>query len=304
MLALIGVAVVVLYHVFGVTDIGYDPNRVTHSIFAWLADRWRTDFKDTFYANSHYIPFVTIALIWLKRKELAAVKSGPWWPGLLVVALALAMHWAGSKSQQTRLSLLSLILLLWSIPLTLYGRRFGRILLFPCAFLVFSLPLNFFDSATYPVRILAARFSAAILGGFGIPVTARGSLLAAAEEGGFRLDTADSTSGIFALTAVVALTVAVAWLTQRSVIRFVILSMLAIPVAFLANVTRIVIVGVTATAVGPGFTETTAHATLSGLSFLVSSVAYLAALVSLMRSDWRAWFDRLKAMFKPVDTIT
>lgn len=252
-----GAAIFLLYHKLGVTDIGYDADRATSSVFVWLGERWLGDWRITRYAYSHYIPFISLFLVWRARGRLAAAARSPSVLGFLLVLLALFLHWAGMKAEQTRLSLLSLILLLWAIPYFLRGRATARVLFFPCAFLVLALPLNFFDSLTFPLRMVVAIVSTALLQGMGIPVVRSGSLLSvgsgAADDGApgtmalleprFTLEVVDPSSGIFALGSLLAVALLVAHLTVRGGWRksaFVI----ATPLIFvMGQVLRIVLIG-------------------------------------------------------------
>ena len=46
------------------------------------------------------IPFLVVGLFWWKRKELLALPLRLWWPGLLLLAAALALHLFGFLVQQ------------------------------------------------------------------------------------------------------------------------------------------------------------------------------------------------------------
>lgn len=241
------VALLLLYHKLGVTDVGYDPDRATTSVFVWLGERWYGDFHFTGYAYSHYIPLLALGLIWLRRRSLAAEPRRASAVGFAFVLLALFLHWVGMKAEQTRLSLLSLILMSWAVPYFLYGPGVARRLLFPCALLVLALPLNFFDSLTYPLRTFTAAASGALLRGLGLPVEALGSRILVRPsapapgtgpegwtESGFVFDVADSSSSIFALGLLLTLALLVAALAGRGGLRRALL-VGSVPLLFVAS---------------------------------------------------------------------
>lgn len=302
-------AIFVLYHFFGVTDVGYDPKRATTSVFVWLADRWRTDARSTLYAYSHLVPLVSLLIVWVRRRRLAAAPASVSWAGFALVLAALALHWAGVRAEQTRLSLLSLMLMAWAAPLFLRGRPTARLLLFPCAFLVFALPLNFFDSLTYPLRGFIAAASAAVLNGLGLATARSGSVIATMPDAttqaaggtaalpgaGFVFDVADSTSGIFALGALMATAVLVAGLAERRWWKRAVV-VLAVPLLFVAaNVVRVVLVVLAHGALGASLKPNLQQA-LSGSIFVLVALLLLAGLHLLLQADLRS---RLRHLVTP-----
>jgi exosortase/archaeosortase family protein len=84
--------------------------------------------------------------------------------------------------------------------------------------------------------------SSALLNGLGISVTRLGTALHVNAGGGFSLDVAHPCSGLRYLVAMIALTTAYAYFTQRGALRRVTLSILSIPLAMIGNIVRIVLI--------------------------------------------------------------
>ncbi len=231
---LIGV-IFILYNFWGVTDVGYDIHRTTRSAFYWLFDRWRVDWRSTWFAHSHYAPLISLVLVWLDRKNLASLPRRIQFSGLVVILFALLLHWAGAKTQQTRLSILSMVVLSWGIPFFVCGWPVAKRLLFPCAFLVFSLPLNFFDAAAYPLRTLSAFTASGLLNGLGLVVERSGSVILL---DGNRFNLGDSRNGIFAVTAVASFSLVCAYLIHAAWWRRAAIIAASIPLLVVANVLR------------------------------------------------------------------
>ncbi|MBI9021470.1 MAG: archaeosortase/exosortase family protein, partial [Verrucomicrobia bacterium] len=99
-----------MFHMLGNTV----ENTGSRSAFQWMFARWHDTISfGADYSHGYFIPFVSLGVIWYKRKEIFSVDKQVDVRGLAVVILALVVHWLGAKMQQTRLSLLSLVMLTW-----------------------------------------------------------------------------------------------------------------------------------------------------------------------------------------------
>lgn len=220
-----------LFHLHGSTQNSLD------SLFVWLTRRWTGET-----AHCALIPVAALAALWIKRRDIAAAPRSPCLPALFLVALAALLHWIGMVSQQPRVSAFAFILLLWSIPCALYGLSLASRILFPASYLLLAIPLNFLDSFSSPLRILASRVSAAILNGVGLRVVQDGAGLYAAEGNAFAFNVAPECSGLHSLLAMTALVAFYAWLTQKTLFKKWLLFLCSIPVAIVANIVRIILV--------------------------------------------------------------
>lgn len=270
-------SIFLLYHFFGVTDVGYDIKDTTRSAFRWIYERWISDLRGTWFAHSHLIPLISLYLIWRDRAALARIPYRIFYPGILVVLFAISLHWAGAKSQQTRLTILSMIVLSWGLPLFICGWPTAKRLIFPCAFLLFSLPLNFFDAAAYPIRILSAAITSGLMTGLGVDVSRVGAVIFSNTLEGFSIDLADSRSGIFAVTAVVAASFLVSHFARTTWLMRGVLVIASIPLLIVANVIRGMITILTGEILGSHAGEA-AYRTLSGPIVIGICFGGLAAL--------------------------
>ena len=188
----------VLFHIFGNTV----ENVNSSSAFVWMVARWSD--KQSFgadYSHGFLIPFVSLAVLWHRKSDikLAPKKICLW--GLGVIAMALAFHWLGAKMQQTRISLISLILLLWGIPLYFFGWKLAKILIFPCSYLIFCVPLNFLDALSGPLQMIATSVAYNMLTGLGIECQRVGTQLISPF---FQLNVEAPCSGLRSLLAMTA----------------------------------------------------------------------------------------------------
>jgi len=264
----------VLFHFLGNTT---DVRLFSRSVLRWMVSRWcDSTFAIGEYSHGWLIPLVSLIALWRKRNELLAAPKSVFWPAAWIVVSGLALHWLGARAQQPRVSLMSLVILLWAIPFFLYGRSVARHLVFPCFYLVFCIPLNFFDTFSFDLRILATVASTWILNGLGIDVVRSGSAIHAV-NGVFSLEVADACSGIRSLLALTALTAAYAYFVQRVFWKRAVLFLSAIPLAVIGNMVRVTSIGVVARLLGQNMALEYYH-NYSGYIVFVVAVLLLVAI--------------------------
>lgn len=233
---LVVVFAALLFHVHGnTTDVVNDGS----SLFRALFTKW----NDPLGSMSHgwLIPLVALYCIWDRRAGLLAAEKRVWWMAFIGVVGALLLHWAGLRVQQSRLSMFAMIGLLWSVPAYVYGPAVGRRLLFPCAYLLLAVPWHFLDTMTFPLRMMATIGAGWVLNGLGIATTRIGTAMYSSAGGGFAVDVADPCSGLRSLLAIVALSTAYAYLSNRTTLQRWLLCILSVPLVLVSNMGRIVV---------------------------------------------------------------
>jgi exosortase len=289
--AVIGL-VFVMFHMLGNTV----ENIGSRSAFQWMFARW----KDTVsfgadYSHGYFIPFVSLFILWFKRKEIFSVDKRVDMRGLIVVILALAFHWLGAKMQQTRFSLISLVLLTWGVPFYLFGWQMAKKLIFPCSYLIFCVPLNFMDVMAFPLRIFSTVLATDLLNGIGISAVRSGTAIYSAVAGGFEFDVADPCSGLRSLLAMTALTAVYAYFTQRTLIRQWALFLASIPLAVAGNIARIVTIAVMAEAFG-GKVALGLYHDYSGYILFTASITMMVLLGGLFNLDFKEVAKKCKVV--------
>jgi len=259
------------------------------SAVGWMIGRWEWAGADM--SHGWLIPLVSLYMVWCKRRELLETPKVLSWAGFGVVVVALLLYLAGLRVQQTRFVLVSLIVILWGIPFFLYGRQVARLLVFPCAYLVFCIPMTFLDSLTFPLRLISSTVSVTLLNGLGISVTRLGTAIHVNAGAGFSLDVAHPCSGLRYLLAMVALTTAYAYFTQNSSLKRGILSLASIPLAMIGNIARITLIAVVGVMFGEQFAVGFYHDYSGYVVFAVATVLMLG-VGSLLNRPWTGW--RLK----------
>jgi len=280
----------VLFHLLG----NYVENVNSKSAFTWMISRWGD--KQSFgadYSHGYLIPFVSLAVIWYKREDFfAAPKQICKW-GLMVIVMALAMHWMGAKMQQTRLSLMSLILLLWGIPFYFFGWKVAKLLIFPCAYLIFCVPLNFLDSLSGPLQHLATSMAHSMLGGMGIECERVGTQLMSPY---FQLNVEAPCSGLRSLLAMTALTAVYAYFTQKTFVKKWLLFLFSIPIAVAGNIGRIISIALVSITAGQQF-GTGLHHDWSGYVLFTVSISLMVGFAKLLDVNYKELFKSWKETY-------
>ena len=279
-----------LFHLQGNTT---DIRAFGRSALLWMVERWDDQTTGSDYSHGWLIPFAVIAVLWIRRHDLASAPRSISKLGLSVVVFGLLLHWLGAKAQQTRLSLGGLLVLIWGLPFYFCGWQVAKRLIFPCAYLIFCIPLNFLDSLTFPLRMFAASVSTVLLNGFGIAAERSGSAIYSSAADGFNFDVADPCSGIRSLVAMAALTAIYANMTQRSLLKQWILFLSAIPLAIVGNITRITTVAITAEAFGEEIAMRIVH-DYSGYIVFGVGIVLMIALGEMLQAN----FSEIRARWK------
>lgn len=283
----------------GVTDVGYIVGRDSHSAFRWIWSRWMVDWHATHYAINFLAPALALFLLWRRRAELRLVTPRVSWAGFGILLLALALHILGAKAQQTRLSLIGMVGLLWGIPWFALGAGAGRALRYPIFALIFISPLNFFDYLLNPFRVIATKVAAALASGLGMAVKPIASILVESEAGAWSLDMADSTSGIFALLFLCLWTILLADLLFKNEGRRKFWLFAWTPILFLlATVLR----GLTLCLIAEGLSGTTAtafNARYPAVAMIPWFVLLQFGLIRLFKMRRGALKRRIREMLTP-----
>lgn len=291
--------IVVEYHLLGNSIM---PEIYSRSAFGWMVSFWNYTggFGGVPYRQGWVLPLISLWLIWRQRAALRAASKGISYAGLALLVVALFAHWVGVKSQQTRFSLLALVLMLWSIPFYLGGRRVAWLLLFPIALLIFCVPLNFFDSALFPLRIAAANVAAALLNGLGLDVQNMGSTIMTHD--GFRFEAADAAGSLRNVLGLVSLAALIGHLRQRTPWKQWAVFLLGLPLALLANIIRLVVVGLTAGAAGAE-TATWLQVHIAGPMVLAVGALLIFLASVLLNKRWSSLVNAWKSALTPTTSL-
>jgi exosortase B len=207
--------------------------------YAMLADRvWPSDEQ----GHGPIILAVALYLLFAKRHALAALPVQPdkaWGYALLIGGVLL---YALGRSQFILFfEIFSQIFVLTALVLLFSGRRGLRLVWFPLFFLLFMVPLpgSLVASITGPLKSAVSVVAAHLLYQMGYPVGRVGVLLSV---GPYQLLVADACAGLNSMFTLEALGLLYMNLMNYThVARNVVLAILIVPIAFAANIVRVMI---------------------------------------------------------------
>jgi len=235
-----------LFHFLGNATLGYIP---TPSLLGWMHAAYASNPDASGSDESHgkLIPLVVLAIFWWKRKQLVALPLKMWWPGLLLVALALGLHVVGYMVQQPKISIVALFAGIYGLMGLAWGREWLRESFFPFFLFAFCIPLGWSGVAlTFPLRILVCRIVEVICHNvLAIDIMVQGTAILD-PTGRYQYEVAAACSGMRSLIAIVAVGVIYAMLSFRAWWRRGILMVAAVPLAVFGNVVRMLTIVIAA----------------------------------------------------------
>lgn len=230
-------------------------------------------------AHGPIILSIVLWLMWLGRAQLVDTgqeKNSVSGAILLIVGLLLFL--VGHSQDISILEVGSQIPLLLGILLLLYGAGVTKNFWFPLLFLVFLIPLPdvVIDTLTGPLKQLVSVLVENILYQFGYPIARSGVMLSI---GQYQLLVADACSGLNSMFSLSALGLFYAYLVKRKGwVHNTILLASVIPIAFFANVMRVILLVLITYYFGDEVGQGFAHK-MAGL------VLFMAALISFLILD-------------------
>jgi exosortase B len=205
------------------------------------------DLYDTFWRNERgsHGPIIFLISTWLAWRERQAFEStaDTRMPrlGWALVAIGLACYVLGRSQDFIQFEAGSQIPLLAGLVLALAGRRAFRRLWFPILFLVFLVPVpgSLLDAILLPLKQLVSAVCEELLYLAGYPVARTGVVL---QIGAYQLLIADACSGLNSMVALSGIGLLFVYLAApASRVQSAILLVSVLPIAFIANVARVLI---------------------------------------------------------------
>jgi len=242
----------VLFCFVGNSTFGYID---TPSLLRWMWNAYNppndTGAGDDGHGN--LVPFVVLGLFWWKRKELLAQPLNAWPPGLLLLALGLAIHIAGYAVQQPRVSILGLFTGLYGLTGLAWGPAWLRKSFFPFMLFGFSIPLgSLAEAITFPLRVLVCKLVEFVCHYvLAIDVSRTGTALVD-PTGRYQYEVAAACSGMRSLVATLGLALIYAVICFPEWWKRAVLIASALPLAVLGNVVRMTTIVIAADIGGQG----------------------------------------------------
>ena len=225
------------------------------------------------YSQGHEVLLLAAAawLFYRQAATLAALPDRPAaWAPILLLALGLLLYAFGRTQQFLRLEILSLYFILVAVLACFKGWAVLRHIWFVLLFLLFVVPLPFsmIVVVTGPLKEAVSVVASTVLGWVGYPVGHVGVVITV---GQYQLLVAEACAGLHSMFILEAMGLLYSNLMNyQSWLRNVLLAVLVVPLSFLANVLRVMILVVVTyhfgDRVGQGFLHNFAGLVLFGLA--------------------------------------
>jgi exosortase len=237
------------------------------TVIAGLVRQWATDDN---YSHGFFVVPLAIYFAWQRRSALARAEFRPSGAGVLVIAASLLLYLAGVLGAELFLTRVSLVGVIAGTVLYLFGRQHARILAFPVGFLFLMIPLPalVFNQLTFPLQLFASQLGEGVIAAAGVPVLREGNILYLPSRS---LELVEACSGIRSLVSLLMLAIVLGSATACRTWHRIVIAFAAVPLAILANVTRVAGTGLASEWVSPAAAEGFFHVFSGWLLFLMAS---------------------------------
>lgn len=246
--------------------------------FVEMGRKW---FNDPQYSHAYFVPVFSLALVWMRRKDLAACEGGAPLAGLGALLLAALMRVAGAAIYLDWLEAISLLPALAGAVLLVWGwgglaKTWGAV-----AFLFFMVPLPFRaeTALSHPLQRLATKSSTFLLQMIGFPAFAEGNVIVLNES---RIGVVEACNGLGMLILFFALAVGMAMLVNRPLLDRLLIVLSAAPIAVLSNTLRISFTAIVHDKMGPEYGEALGH----NQGWIMMPLALLMLWAEIKLLDW------------------
>jgi exosortase len=240
--------------------------------FIWLYERYIS--ADTYYSHGFLVPLVSGFLIWLKRKQFKNINFNYSFLGLMMIVSALIIHLLSVLAEVFFVSGFSILLLVFGISLFLFGKELTKKIIFPLSFLIFMfpMPLVAINAISFPMKMFVTKSAVFILHNFlSIPLRNEGFQIFFPNGS---LIVENPCSGLRSLIVMLALGTIFAYLLKANMLKRILLFLLAIPIAILSNMIRVLLLCLGVYIYGNQITESFFHDFTGYLVFVIAFVTF------------------------------
>jgi exosortase len=245
--------------------------------------------------HAFFVVPVAAYITWQKREELQAVSPRPNWWGLVLVLFGGAQLIAATLGVELFVARTAVIFIFIGMIWMLQGTEYLKKLAFPLSLLFFLVPIPtiVYTRITFPLQIKASQFAEWALTVINIPVVREGNILELPHQ---RLSVVEACSGIRSLLTLTFLALVYGYFFERRKWLRLVLFLATIPIAILANGSRVAITGIL-TQIKPDLAEGFFHESTGMVTFLAAGsilllfhllLARTAKLAESRRPSWNS----------------
>jgi len=245
-----------------------------------LVRQWATDGD---MGHGFFVPVVAGYIAWQQRDKLLAAEVAPSWWGLAVLGWGVLQLYFATVGAELFLARTAFVISVAGMILLLCGSRILRLLAFPLFLLLFMVPIPaiIYNQVTFQFQLIASRLAEAALSLCGVPVLREGNILELASQ---KLSVVEACSGIRSLLSLTFLSLVYGHFFERKAWLRVVLFISTIPIAIVANASRVTITGII-TQVKPELAEGFFHEAEGWVIFMVALLILIVWHQMLVRGS-------------------
>ena len=265
----------------------------TRSVVVWARSAWNPEGDQSYGA---FVPLIAIGFFIYHWNDLRRSPKQGDDRGLIGVGLGILLFVLSVRCLQPRIALFATPFLLYGGILYLWGPATARVVLFPCAFLVFMIPVGGITQATASLQLFVTDGVRILSKLIGVGIQAVGTSLTATDKT-FSFEIAEGCSGIRSLMAMVMVTAAYVHLTQDRLWKKVTIFSASILFAISGNLGRVFSVVVVAKFVNKDFAGGIYH-DYSGWIFFAVAISAMLGCDRLVNLDWASFWRKIQESAK------
>ena len=203
-----------------------------------IVDLWKIWLRSDEYSSGLLVPFITVYIVWLRRKDLARCQITPSLWGIVIFIGAQTFRLAGLIFHYPSAERLSMLMTLSALLMLMFGWKLAAKLTTVLLFLTLMLPLPIIlhSLVTRPLQSWATTSAVFSLETLGFNVTKEGNVI---NLNGVTVAVAEACNGLRMITSFFVISAMVAMITNRSWFQKTIIVASAIPVALICNTIRL-----------------------------------------------------------------
>ena len=249
------------------------------STMGWAWQAWTGNQE-----HSKLVPIISLALVIYHHKQIGAAPKSGSNQGLVFVLAGVALFLLSARCLQPRFALAAAPFLIYGSVLYLWGKQVARIILFPCAFLIFMIPLAAIEQGTFRLQFIITSAVGLLSNLVGIKIDALGTTLTPADNS-FNFAIAEGCSGIRSLFAMIMLTAIYVHITQREIWKKIVILAFSLAFAIVGNIGRIFTVILVAKFIDPKLASGIYH-DYSGYVFFPIALLAMLLFSKLINLRW------------------
>lgn len=195
------------------------------------------------YSHGFLVPLISLYFVWTDRQRLGSITIAPNMAGGLFLTLAgTLMNVAGGIGGVVLVQQISILVIIPGLVLLMLGTRFLKALALPLLYLILMVPVldPVIKRIQWPFQLLSAAAASNALTLLGIPVFNHAQYI---EMPTITLEVADVCSGVRYLVSIIALTIPLAYFTQRGWKKKGLLFVFAVLIGIFTNILRVFLIG-------------------------------------------------------------